>query len=152
MTKTYGNAVRRMSRPPIIIDMMNPEAVVTCDGCGFWVNRSAIKQRMEFRGGTTPVGTGLYVCPKCDDVPNAQYAKPVFYADPYPIKNPRPDPAVFNMVQADVPPQVQEITAFRVAVAAIDEQDINGWTRCTTDGDSRVPIGWPNLGYNNASA
>lgn len=146
MTKTFGNTVVRRARPPVIIDPDNPEAVVVCDGCGFWINRSAQRERMEFRGGTTPVGTGIYVCPKCDDVPNAQLAKPLFYRDPYPIPHPRPDPAVATPIYADVPPQVQEITEFRITVPlGLSDQDVNGWTRCTPENNSRVPIGFRNL-------
>lgn len=146
MTRTYGNTVVRKKRSPVIVDQWNPEAAACCDGCGFWIPHRDLRQRMEYRGGVTPVGTGIYVCQVCDDVPNAQLAKPVFYADPYPVKNPRPDPAVTTPIYVDVPPQVQEITAFRITVpVGISDQDVNGWTRCTPENNIRVPIGWPNL-------
>lgn len=47
-------------------------------------------EKKEFRGGSVPVGTGLFVCGVCDDVPNPYFSKLVLPPDPVPVKNPRP--------------------------------------------------------------
>ena len=37
-----------------------------------------LREKKDYRGGSVPVGLGVYVCASCDDVPQ-------------PVKHPRPD-------------------------------------------------------------
>ncbi len=79
------------SRAPIDIEVRNPRAVAVCDGCGFWTMHDHLVEKMEYRGGVTPVGTGLWVCGVCDDVPNPYFSKMVLAPDPVPVPHPRPE-------------------------------------------------------------
>lgn len=69
----------------------DPVGFGICDGCGFAVMYSDLREKMEYRGGMTPVGTGLRVCGTCDDVPNPYFQLQVLRPDPVPLQNPRPD-------------------------------------------------------------
>lgn len=69
----------------------DPVGFAICDGCGFAVMYSDLREKMEYRGGMTPVGTGLRVCGTCDDVPNNYFQLQVLRPDPVPLQNPRPD-------------------------------------------------------------
>ena len=94
------------TRAPIVISTRNPKAVAVCDGCGMWTMHESLVQKMEFRGGLTPVGTGLYVCGVCDDVPNPYFSKMVLGPDPVPVRNARPenlslDPEPMDFIIAD---------------------------------------------------
>ena len=83
--------VVRRSRPAPRFDARDPRAIAICDGCGFQVQHNILREKMEYRGGSTPVGTGLLVCPRCDDVPNPMGQLQVLPPDPVPVRNPRPD-------------------------------------------------------------
>jgi len=69
----------------------NPQAFAICDRCGLPCMHDDLRPDRQFRGGMTPVRTGLMVCGKCEDVPNAYFQKQVLRPDPPPLKNPRPD-------------------------------------------------------------
>ena len=69
----------------------DPKAFALCDGCKFITYHDDLQEQMEYRGGTSPVGTGWLVCPTCYDTPNAQLAPPILKPDPVPVRNPRPD-------------------------------------------------------------
>lgn len=86
--------LHRQYREKVFVDPKNPGGVAMCDGCGFWVNYSEIRERKQYRGGWSPVGTGLYVCKTCDDVPQPYYRRQVLQPDPVPLRHPRPDPSV----------------------------------------------------------
>lgn len=84
----------RQFREKVFVDPRNPRGVGMCDGCGFWVNYPELREKQEYRGGWSPVGTGLFVCRTCDDVPQPYYRRQVLAPDPVPLLNPRPDPSV----------------------------------------------------------
>ena len=88
--------LHRRARAPIDIDVKSPRSVAVCDGCGMWTMHAHSVEKMEDRGGSVPVGTNLYVCGVCDDVPNPYYSKLVLPPDPVPIKNPRPENYALN--------------------------------------------------------
>lgn len=69
----------------------NPTGWAICDGCGLRTPYPELRERMEYRGGMTPVGTGLMVCANCDDVPNPYFQLQILRPDPVPLANPRPD-------------------------------------------------------------
>lgn len=69
----------------------DPVGFAICDGCGLPTMHNELRERMEYRGGMTPVGTGLQVCARCDDVPQAYFQLQVLRPDPVPLQNPRPD-------------------------------------------------------------
>lgn len=86
--------LNRQYRQKVHVDPRNPQGVAMCDGCGFWVNYPELREKQEYRGGWSPVGTGLFVCATCDDVPQPYYRRQVLSPDPVPLLNPRPDPSV----------------------------------------------------------
>lgn len=69
----------------------NPVGFAICDRCGLPCMHDDLRPDMQYRGGMAPVATGLMVCGKCEDVPNAYFQKQVLRPDPVPLKNPRPD-------------------------------------------------------------
>ncbi len=81
--------LHRQKRRPYEVNAKSPDAAAICDGCGFLVNHGHLREKKEYRGGTTPVGIGLYVCASCDDVPNPYFSKLVLAPDPVPVDNPR---------------------------------------------------------------
>lgn len=81
------------ARPPVIIEWGKTKGVATCDGCGFVVPYENLREKKEYRGTPIPVGTGLRVCAKCDDVPQPYFSLQVLKPDPVPLKNPRPEPS-----------------------------------------------------------
>ena len=83
--------LHRKSRAAIVIEERNPRAVAVCDGCGMWTMHDSLVEKKEYRGGSVPVGTGLWVCGVCDDVPNPYFSKMVLGPDPVPVQNPRPE-------------------------------------------------------------
>lgn len=86
--------LNRQYREKVRIDRNNPGAVAMCQGCGFWIDHSALRQQYDFRGGWSPVPTGLWVCATCDDVPQPYFQRQILPADPYPVPNAFPDPNV----------------------------------------------------------
>lgn len=89
-SQVQRNIVRR-TRPAPRFDARDPRAIAICDGCGFLVQHNTLREKMEYRGGASPVGTGFLVCPRCDDVPNPYGRIQVLPPDPVPVRNPRPD-------------------------------------------------------------
>ena len=83
---------QRVSPKRVIVHKNNPDGAGVCDGCGFVVPYNDLKEQMDYRGGSNPVGLGLRVCSMCYDTPNAQLKKQIFKPDPVPFKNPRPVP------------------------------------------------------------
>lgn len=75
------------------------DAQAQCDRCSWWVQRSSLMEQMEYRGGTSPVPTGIFVCAHCYDVPNPQGALnvEVLRQDPVPVMNPRPDQTTYDL-------------------------------------------------------
>lgn len=98
--------LHRKTRAPIVINPRDPDSVAVCDGCGRWTMHNHLVEKKEFRGGSVPVGTGMFVCGVCDDVPNPYFSKLVLAPDPVPVRNPRPqnystDPEPMLFVIAD---------------------------------------------------
>lgn len=94
------------TREKIVVDPRSPEAAAVCDGCGLWVPHRHLRERKDYRGGSVPVGTGLWVCGVCDDVPQPYFALLVLPPDPVPVRNPRLenlslDPEPMQFVVAD---------------------------------------------------
>ena len=94
--------LNRGTRAAIVIDRNDPKAVAVCDGCGFWTMHSSLVEQKAYRGGSTLVGTGIYVCGTCNDVPNPYFSKMILGPDPVPVPNARtenlsldPDPMQF---------------------------------------------------------
>lgn len=87
----YGFGRGRKHRTQPEFDAKNPQGIAICDGCGFLVQHTHLREKKDYRGGTVPVGLGLYVCASCDDVPQPYYRRLLLRADPIPLRNPRPD-------------------------------------------------------------
>ncbi len=83
------SGLHRKTRKSYRTDVNNPDAAAICDGCGFLVNHGHLREKRDYRGGSVPVGLGLWVCATCDDVPNPFYSKLVLAPDPVPVDNPR---------------------------------------------------------------
>lgn len=86
MSKLSG--LHRRARTPVVIDANNPFGMAQCQGCSIWVHNKDLAKRMDYRGGSSPVWTGLWVCTLCLDVPNAQFARPKVYRDPIALPHP----------------------------------------------------------------
>jgi hypothetical protein len=82
MLRRQGNYTR--------IDPHNPKAIGYCDITGFPCRHEDLVKQMEYSANGL-IWTGLLVHPKFADKPNPQGLTPPVKADPYPIKNPRPD-------------------------------------------------------------
>ncbi len=78
-------------RQRIKIDVKDPRGLAICDGCGLPTMHYHLREKKEYRGGMSPVGTGLMVCAQCDDVPQPYFQRQVLRPDPVPLVNPRPD-------------------------------------------------------------
>lgn len=89
MQYAHGKGRKRRTKPKFEAD--NPKGIAICDGCGFLVQHSHLREKKDYRGGTTPVGLSLMVCASCDDVPQPYYRRLLLKPDPVPLKNPRPD-------------------------------------------------------------
>lgn len=83
--------IARRSRPAPRFNARDPRAIAICQGCGFLVQHEVLREKMEYRGGISPVPTGLWVCPRCDDVPNPFGQLQVLPPDPVPVNMPFPD-------------------------------------------------------------
>ena len=81
------------ARTPMTVDATDPYAAAVCDGCAFWVRHRDLKKDMQYRGGISPVWTGMLLCSKCYDVPNPapQFSRLTLFPDPVPVLNPRPE-------------------------------------------------------------
>lgn len=89
MQYAFGQGRKRRTQPEF--DAKNPRAIAICDGCGFLIQHDHLREKKDYRGGTVPVGLGIYVCASCDDVPQPYYRRLLLRADPIPVRNPRPD-------------------------------------------------------------
>lgn len=89
MQYAYGKGRKRRTQPRF--DAHDPHGLAICDGCGFLIQHTHLREKMEYRGGSVPVGTGLRVCASCDDVPQPYYRRLLLRPDPVPLLNPRPD-------------------------------------------------------------
>lgn len=102
------------------ISFASPEAVGTCDCCGFQYSHSDLDWQYEWQGAALQ-NTYMLVCPTCMDIPQEQLRAIILPPDPRPIQNPRP----FMSVEA--------ATDIRVTQG--------GDTRVTMNGDTRVTQG-----------
>ena len=89
MQYAYGRGRKRRTQPRF--DAHDPRAIAICDGCGFLVQHSHLREKKDYRGGSVPVGLGVWVCASCDDVPQPYYRRQLLRPDPVPVRNPRPD-------------------------------------------------------------
>jgi hypothetical protein len=89
MQYAHGQGRKRRTKPRF--NAKDPRGIAICDGCGFLVQHSHLREKKEYRGGTVPVGLGLYVCASCDDQPQPYYRRLLLKPDPVPLRNPRPD-------------------------------------------------------------
>lgn len=89
MQYAYGRGKKHRTGPEF--DAKDPRAIAICDGCGFLVQHTHLREKKDYRGGSTPVGLKLYVCASCDDVPQPYYSRLLLRPDPVPVRNPRPD-------------------------------------------------------------
>ena len=89
MQYAFGRGRKQRTQPKF--DAKNPKGIAICDGCGFLVQHSHLREKKDYRGGSVPVGLSLYVCASCDDVPQPYYSRLLLRPDPVPLRNPRPD-------------------------------------------------------------
>lgn len=89
MQYAHGKGRKRRVEPRF--DARDPRGLAICDGCGFLVQHGHLREKMEYRGGAVPVGTGLRVCASCDDVPQPYFRRQLLRPDPVPLHNPRQD-------------------------------------------------------------
>ncbi len=87
----YGNGQGRKYRKQPTFSAQSPRALAICDGCGFMVQHTELREKKDYRGGSVPVGLGLWVCGSCDDVPQPYYRRLLLRPDPGPVQNPRKD-------------------------------------------------------------
>lgn len=116
MQYAHGKGRKRRTKPRF--DPKDPRGIAICDGCGFLVQHSHLREKKDYRGGTTPVGLSLMVCASCDDVPQPYYRRLLLKPDPVPLRNPRPDynptnyildeNGVMRIVAQDDQPIIQE--------------------------------------------
>jgi hypothetical protein len=85
----FGRGKKHRTQPDF--DAKSPRGLAICDGCGFMVQHTELRQKKDNRGGSVPVGLSLRVCASCDDVPQPYFSRLLLRADPIPLKNPRPD-------------------------------------------------------------
>jgi hypothetical protein len=89
MQYAYGKGRKHRTEPQF--NAKSPHGLAICDGCGFMVQHTELREKKDYRGGTTPVGLSLRVCASCDDIPQPYYRRLLLKPDPIPLKNPRPD-------------------------------------------------------------
>lgn len=85
----FGRGKKHRTQPKFAVK--SPQGLAICDGCGFMVQHTELRQKQDYRGGSTPVGLSLQVCASCDDVPQPYFSRLLLRPDPVPLKNPRPD-------------------------------------------------------------
>lgn len=77
------------------INSQSPQALATCDRCGFVHNHKELDWQYDWAGPRLQ-NQGLLVCDSCMDVPQQNGRRTfIIPPDPVPIKNPRPDPYMF---------------------------------------------------------
>lgn len=89
MQYAFGRGRKKRGQP--VFEASNPHGLAICDGCGFMVQHTELREKKDYRGGSVPVGLGLRVCASCDDVPQPYYRRLLLKPDPIPLMNPRPD-------------------------------------------------------------
>jgi hypothetical protein len=89
MQYAYGKGRKHRTKPKF--DARDPHGLAICDGCGFLVQHSHLREKKDYRGGSVPVGLSLRVCASCDDVPQPYFSRLLLRPDPVPLQNPRPD-------------------------------------------------------------
>lgn len=89
MQYAFGRGRKFRTQPKF--DARDPRGIAICDGCGFLVQHLHLREKKDYRGGSVPVGLGIYVCASCDDVPQPYYRRQLLRPDPVPLRNPRPD-------------------------------------------------------------
>jgi len=89
MQYAHGQGRKRRTKPEF--NAKDPRGLGICDGCGFMVQHSELREKKDYRGGTVPVGLSLQVCASCDDVPQPYYRRLLLKPDPVPLQNPRVD-------------------------------------------------------------
>lgn len=89
MQYAFGKGRKKRGKP--VFEANNPRAIAICDGCGFLIQHTELREKRDYRGGSAPVGLGIYVCASCDDVPQPYYRRLLLKPDPIPVQNPRPD-------------------------------------------------------------
>ena len=89
MQYAHGRGRKRRTKPEF--NAKDPRGLAICDGCGFLVQHSHLREKKDYRGGTVPVGLSLMVCASCDDVPQPYYRRLLLKPDPVPLQNPRVD-------------------------------------------------------------
>jgi hypothetical protein len=87
----YGFGRGKKHRTQPTFDAKSPRGLAICDGCGFMVQHTHLREKKDYRGGSVPVGLSLRVCASCDDVPQPYFSRLLLRADPIPLRNPRPD-------------------------------------------------------------
>jgi hypothetical protein len=85
----FGRGKKHRTQPKFSVK--SPQGLAICDGCGFMVQHTELRQKQDYRGGSTPVGLSLRVCASCDDVPQPYFSRLLLRPDPVPLRNPRPD-------------------------------------------------------------
>jgi hypothetical protein len=105
----YGFGRGKKHRTQPTFDVKSPRGLAICDGCGFMVQHSELRQKQDYRGGSVPVGLSLRVCASCDDVPQPYFSRLLLRADPIPLQNPRPD-------SQDAQTNAQEVAANAVSL------------------------------------
>jgi hypothetical protein len=85
----FGQGRKRRTKPRF--DQRDPHAIAICDGCGFLVQHNHLREQRDYRGGSTPVPLGIWVCASCQDQPQPYFARQLLRPDPVPVRNPRPD-------------------------------------------------------------
>lgn len=105
----YGFGRGKKHRTQPTFDAKSPRGLAICDGCGFMVQHSELRQKQDYRGGSVPVGLSLRVCASCDDVPQPYFSRLLLRADPIPLQNPRPD-------SQDAQTNAQEVAANAVSL------------------------------------
>ncbi len=89
MQYSFGAGRKHRTQPRF--DASNPKAIAICDGCGFLVQHEHLREQKDYRGGSTPVGLGIWVCATCEDKPQPYFRRQLLRPDPVPVQHPRPD-------------------------------------------------------------
>lgn len=123
-----------------VTNWRQPRAYALCDRCKHLTYRDELREQMEYRGGTSPVPTGLLVCPECYDTPNAQFAPPLLKPDPVPVYMPRPDDTGGNpfLIAWDGSPFITNVGIASIVTGTVDQL-------ATTDGNDLVTTGGDQL-------
>lgn len=108
MQYAFGRGKKHRTGPEF--DSKSPRAIAICDGCGFLVQHDHLREKTDYRGGSTPVGLSLFVCASCDDVPQPYFGRLLLRPDPVPVRRPRPD-------SQDAQTDAQEVAANAFSLA-----------------------------------